>query len=75
MEANLGFLNQNTDLVLMIIIHMQIDRSINIVCIDLWGKELHKQVYVDIVVIPGSLCGVMVAHLPGIPEMWVPVLL
>ena len=41
-----------------------------IVCTDLWGKELHKQVHMGIVVTSGSLCGVMVAQWPGMPEMW-----
>ena len=41
-----------------------------VVCTDLWDKELHTQVGVGIVVTSGSLCGVMVAHWPRMPEMW-----
>ena len=32
---------------------------------------MHRQVGVGIVVTSGSLCGVMVAHWPGMPEMWI----
>ena len=42
-----------------------------VVCTELSGKELHSQVDVGIVVTPGSLCGVLIAHWPGIPERWV----
>ena len=41
------------------------------ICTDLCGKELHIQVGVGIVVTPGCLCDVMVAHWPGMPETWV----
>ena len=46
-----------------------------IVCTDLWGKELHRQAGVGIVVTSGSLSGVMVAHWPGMPNIGVRVLL
>ena len=40
-----------------------------VVCTDLLGKELHRQVSEGIVVTLGSLHGVMVAHWPIIPDM------
>ena len=46
-----------------------------VVCTDLWGKELHSQVGGGIVVISESLCGAMVAHWPGMSEIWVKFLL
>ena len=39
------------------------------------GKELHRHVSMGIVVLSGRLHGVMVAHCPVIPGMWVRVLL
>ena len=42
-----------------------------VVCTDLCGKALHRQVGVGIVVTSGSLRCVMVAHWPGMPEIWV----
>ena len=42
-----------------------------VVCTDLKGKELHRQVGVDIEVVSVSLHGVMIAHWPRMPEMWV----
>ena len=42
-----------------------------VVCTDLWGKELHRQACVAIVVTSGRIHGVMVAHWPGMPEVWV----
>ena len=42
-----------------------------VVFTDLLGKEPHRQVDVGIVVTSGSLCGVMVAHWPGMPGIWV----
>ena len=35
------------------------------------GKEMHRQVGVDIVVTSGSFHDVMVAHWPRMPEIWV----
>ena len=34
-----------------------------VICTDLWGKELHRQIGVGMVVISGILCGVMVSTL------------
>ena len=45
--------------------------DIVVVLTDLWGKELHRQVCVGIVVMSERVHGVMVAHWPGMPEMWV----
>ena len=42
-----------------------------VVCADLWGKELHRQVGVGMMVTSGSLRGAMVAHWLGMPEMLV----
>ena len=42
-----------------------------VVCIDLWGKQPHREVGVSIVVTSGSLHGEVVAHWPGMPDMWV----
>ena len=44
-----------------------------VVCAGLWGKELHSQVGVGIVVTSERLHGGMVAHWPGIK--WVRFLL
>ena len=41
-----------------------------VVCTGLWGKELHRQVGMGIVVTAGSLHGeIVVAHWPGMPEI------
>ena len=42
-------------------------------CTNLWGKEPHRQVGVGIVIKSRRPCGVMVAHWPGMSEMWVSV--
>ena len=42
-----------------------------VVCTDLWGKELHRQVGVGMVVTSGSLPGEIVAHWHGKLETWV----
>ena len=42
-----------------------------VVCTDLWGKELHRQVSVGIMVTSGNLHGVILSHWPRMPEMWV----
>ena len=42
-----------------------------VICTDLCGKELHKQVGMAIGVTSESLHDVMVAHWPRMPEMWV----
>ena len=42
-----------------------------VVCTDLSGKELYRQVGMGMVVTSGGLPGVMEAHWPGMPEMWV----
>ena len=38
-----------------------------VVCADLWGKELHRQVGMGIAV----TSGVMIVHWPEMLEMWV----
>ena len=42
-----------------------------VICTDLSGKELHRQVGIGIVVTTESLCGAMVARWARMPEMWV----
>ena len=42
-----------------------------VVCTDLGGNELQRQVGMGIVVTSGNLNGVMVAHWPGMQEIWV----
>ena len=42
-----------------------------VVCTDLSCKELHRQVDMGVVMTTGSLCGVMVAHWPRMPDIWV----
>ena len=54
---------------------IRFDSTYAVVCTDLWGKELHRPVGVGMVMTSGSLHGVMVAQWPGMPEMWVRVLL
>ena len=46
-----------------------------VVCTELRGKEPRRQVGAGIMVTSGSLHGAIVAHWPGMPEMWVRVLL
>ena len=50
--------------------HVHIYMHIVIVGTDLRGSELHRQVGVSIVVMSWSLHDVMIAHWPGMPEMW-----
>ena len=42
-----------------------------VVCTELWGKELYRQVGVGIVVISGSLCDAVLAQWLGMPGTWV----
>ena len=46
-----------------------------VVCTDIRGNKLHRQMGVGIVVTSGNQHGVMIAHWPGMSEMWVRVLL
>ena len=46
--------------------HDTVRHNIVVVCTDLGGKELHRQVGVAIVVASGSMRGVMVTHWPGL---------